>query len=138
MNQQYQTNSTEKVKGEDWCSHCKQDVDEWIVTFERSIHADGGYDKFRRCPHCNEMCLDDESFSLGCLLFFVGLFGSVIGAAILEHWGVVDLITTDDKSEYLFLVFAFVNSLVLFFLSTWLYRTYRHRDRPLRGQASEE
>lgn len=82
------------------------------------------------------MCLDDESFSLGCLMFFVGLFGSVLVAPILENWGVVDLRATDDKSAYLFLVFAFVNGLVLFFLSTWLYRIYRYR--PPRGQAGEE
>ena len=61
---------------EDWCPACRKHVDEWVVSYETTIHTDSGYDRIRRCPHCNEMCIDDSSFTWGCLFFFVGLFGS--------------------------------------------------------------
>ena len=110
MNEQYETNTTEVVERESWCSHCKQDVKEWGITFESSIHTDSGYDKVRRCPHCKKMCLEDSSFSLGCFFFFVGLFGTCLYVPPLEYLG-FDLNLQGETGAFsvIFFVFAVVH-----------------------------
>ena len=138
MNEQYETNTTEVVEGEDWCSHCKQDVSEWVVTFESSIHADSGYDKVRRCPHCKNMCLEDSSFSLGCFFFFVGLFGTCLYVPPLEYLG-FDLNLQGETGAFsvIFFVFAVVHGYLLSAVSTALFRTYKFRHRLAAKRARE-
>ena len=139
MNEQHETNTTEVVEGEDWCSHCKQDVKEWVVTFESSIHTDGGYDKVRRCPHCKEMCLEDGSFSLGCFFFFLGLFGTFLYLPLLKHWGFeLNLQEETGAFEVIFMIFAVVHGYLLFAVSTALFRTCKFRHRSAATRAREE
>ena len=138
MNEQYETNTTEVVERESWCSHCKQDVREWVVTFESSIHTDSGYDKVRRCPHCKKMCLEDSSFSLGCFFFFVGLFGTCLYVPPLEYLG-FDLNLQGETGAFsvIFFVFAVVHGYLLSAVSTALFRTYKFRHRLAAKRARE-
>ncbi|MDA9859555.1 hypothetical protein N9D23_15740 [Rubripirellula sp.] len=88
MNERYKTQTDEKLKGESWCTKCKQPVDEWKVCFENSIHTDTGYDKVHRCPHCDAKCFADASFEFGCLVFFVGMFGiPVLVSVCMKKFG---------------------------------------------------
>ena len=138
MNEQYETNTTEVVERESWCSHCKQDVKEWVITFESSIHTDSGYDKVRRCPHCKNMCLEDSSFSLGCFFFFVGLFGTWLYVPLLKYLR-LDLNLQGETGAFsvIFFVFAVVHGYLLSAVSTALFRTYKFRHRLAAKRARE-
>lgn len=123
----HSTQSTEKISGEDWCTKCKQSVDEWCVFFEESIHADSGYDKVRRCPHCNAKCFEDDCFAFGYFVFFVGLFGlPILGTAVLARCG-IRLELEDSGAGMGFLIgsilaAAILNAAVCRVWKWWLYR----------------
>lgn len=73
MNERRLTDKTAPLQDEDWCTKCKQRVDEWKVSFETTIHSYGNQ-KLHRCPHCDELCFADRTSPLGCFLFYFGLF----------------------------------------------------------------
>ena len=132
MNEQHQTNSTEKINGEDWCSHCKKHVEAWVVTFESSIRTDD-YEKIRRCPHCNTMCLEDGLFPLGCAFFFIGLYGSVFSLPFFNYLGLAP-----PGNGIFICLYAVIHGVVLSSMSTWLYRLYKNRHRPTLGRSDTD
>ncbi|MCR9292152.1 MAG: hypothetical protein NXI32_05500 [bacterium] len=132
MNECHRTESTERIKGEDWCVACKKPVGEWSVYFEESIHTDSGYDKVRRCPHCNEKCFEDGNFSLGCFFFFVGLFGlPPLWLGLLNQFGLAPELDFDHAGTALgFLAFAILNGAALSTLVAKTYKWCLYRDKP--------
>ncbi len=107
MGDRHDTESTEVIRGEDWCTHCKKEVKEWKVSFEPTSE---GYEKRRRCPHCDELCIEDSSFGLGCTFFFIGLYGAVIWSYLFEI------------GTGIFFAIMIAQGLALSFLSTWLWK----------------
>ena len=69
--ERYSTEGTERLAQEPFCVACGKDVAEWKVFFENSIHVDSGYAKRYRCPHCGELCFEDQNENFGCLIFFL-------------------------------------------------------------------
>lgn len=53
------------------------------MTFEQSIHADSGFDKRHRCPHCGARSFADVSESAAIFLFFIAFYPSAL------VWGVL-------------------------------------------------
>ncbi len=126
----YQTGETEVIKGETWCTCCKQPVDRWRVSFEKSIHTDDGYEKIRRCPHCNEMCFDEANFSFGCFLFFVGIFGSPFVWYTLTRIGWVKELKPGEEPNGWFFGFIFVFAFTLCFGGMWALKKFMRRKGP--------
>ena len=77
----YRATKTEPLANDPMCLECGETVDAWVVTFESTIHDETGYSKLHRCPHCNALCLDDQYFDLGCLLFWL-LFFPMCGVSL--------------------------------------------------------
>lgn len=129
MEEPHKSQSTETIRNEDWCGKCKQSVDEWNVFFGESIHADSGYDKVRRCPHCNAKCFEDDSFEIGCLFFFVGLFGiPLLGLAILGKYGIhFDL--EDEGTSIGFFVCSLLAAILLETAVCWVWNRSLYRQK---------
>ena len=133
MEPPHKSNSTEKIPSEDWCTECKQTVDEWNVFFEESIHTDSGYDKVRRCPHCEAKCFADGSFGVGCFLFFLGLFGApILVFAFLRRLDVnLDL----EEGGVSFGVFVGCLAVAVLFETVvlWLWKQSLYRRKPAKN-----
>ena len=124
------TGETEVIRGETWCTSCRQPVDRWNVSFETTIHTDVGYEKILRCPHCNEMCFDDGNFSFGCLLFFVGIFGSpFVWSALMRLTGVNEPEPGGELGGW-FVVFTFVSAIALSTGGMWALKKFMRRRGP--------
>ncbi|MGZ0170301.1 MAG: hypothetical protein ACKVHE_12155 [Planctomycetales bacterium] len=133
MTEEYRTQSTERIKNEDWCAACKQPVEEWNVFFEDSIHSDSGYDKVRRCPQCNAKSFEDGSFNVGCLIFFIVLYGlPILCFGLLRHFNVdlnVDLDFGDDGTGFVFFVSDFLAACLVSYAVFWLWKRWLYRQR---------
>jgi hypothetical protein len=129
MREEYRAQSTERINNEDWCAACKQPVDEWNVFFEESIEADSGYDKVRRCPHCNAKSFEDGSFGVGCLFFLIGIYGlPILWIMLLRHFG-VELDLKDDGTSFAFFVSYVLAAILFSFAVCWLWKRWLYRQR---------
>ncbi len=77
-NEQYPTNTTERLADEPSCNECGKDVTEWAVSFEMTIHDESGYSKRHRCPHCGELCFKDAYEGEGWAIFWVTFFPACV------------------------------------------------------------
>ena len=132
MNEHHETDETEPLRDETWCSACKRDVAEWKVCFESSIHTDSGYDKVHRCPYCNAHCFADRSFSVGCFFFFLGLFGAVVWVPVLGFLG-IDVKSETETSHLLAFLFMLAHGFALSWIVTFIWKrvlyTRRHSSQ---------
>lgn len=128
MKKSYPTDLTEAVAKEDWCARCEQWVARWQVSFEVSSDAEG-YDKIRRCPHCNAKCFADDSDDAGWLLAFSSfVVFPVITYALLKSCGVDPESNAFSTSVALAgLVAAFVSPSV----GVWFWRRLHYRNKPV-------
>ena len=127
MSERFKTNETARLEGEPWCTVCKREVSEWKVSFETTIHTESGYDKVYRCPHCNAECFDNRSFSLGCFVFFLGLYGGFFSGPMLHQVLGFEMDREAVSYGILLLVFSVVQGLALFWFvrAAWKWRLYR-------------
>ena len=128
MNEQHETNATEPLRGEPWCSACKRDVADWKVCFESSIHTDSGYDKVHRCPYCNALCFADRSFSVGCFFFFLGLFGAVVWMPALGLLG-LDVKLETETSKILAFLFMLAHGFAFYWSVTNIWKLVLYTQR---------
>ena len=129
MREEYRAQSTERINSEDWCAACKQPVEKWNVFFEDSIHLDSGYDKVRRCPHCNAKCFEDGSFEVGCVFFFIGLFGlPILWFRLLHHFD-VELDFENDGTGLVFFVSSFLAAILFSSAVCWLWKRWLYRQK---------
>lgn len=87
---------------------CNKSVEEWVVTFEWSIHTDSGYDKRHCCPHCGAKSFADTSESAWIFLFFVVFYVSAPPWGLLL-WHLNDAFEWkcgDDALGFLMLIIA--------------------------------
>ena len=129
MREEYRAQSTERINDEDWCAACKQPVEEWDVFFEHSTDADSGYDKVRRCPHCNAKSFEDGSSNVACLLFLIGMFGLPVQGFWLLRYFNVELNFEKDGTGVLLLALNCFAALLFSsaVCNLWKRRLYRER-----------
>jgi DNA-directed RNA polymerase subunit RPC12/RpoP len=130
MSESHETTTTEAIDGETWCSECKKGVEEWKVVFETGVDSDRGYDKVRRCPHCNAKCFADSGS--GCVyfgLFFVGMICSALLCEFAIRHG-VDIDRDSDAYGWILFVGCILLGLVFCFLEDSLRKWITFRDRP--------
>ena len=137
MEDQYRTDTTEKIKDEDWCANCERWVDRWVVFFEPD--SEGGYGKIRRCPHCKAKCYGDSSFSLGCCCFIVGFFTApILAAALLSLLNSdIDPFSEGDSVGGVMLAIGVISGLVLACIGDRFekQRWYRNRKAALQKRS---
>ena len=86
---------TEVLPNDPACLQCGKDVDEWVISFESTIHDEvGAYSKLHRCPHCNALCFADGYSTRGCFIFWVLFFPM----CFVSFWLMIEL-TGEIKSE---------------------------------------
>ncbi|MDG2220720.1 MAG: hypothetical protein P8L85_05035 [Rubripirellula sp.] len=137
MSDSYKTQLTEKINNEDWCTHCKKTVDEWNISFEYTVHSDTGYDKIRRCPHCNAMCFEDGSIGFGVFLFFLGLFGIPCLVLVgLVKFG-IKLDRQIEGHDGIIFVVTVAAALLFSIVVPGLYKRFLYRHKPANDKLSE-
>jgi hypothetical protein len=94
-NERYSTELTERLAQEPFCVACGKDVAGWKVSFENSIHVDSGYARRYRCPHCGELCFEDQNENFGCLIFFLVFYP----ASVPWFWLVAALFGPSQADE---------------------------------------
>lgn len=93
QDEQYRTTKTELLPDNPMCFECGNTVEEWVVVFEPTAQDDSGYSKLHRCPHCNELCFDDQRANFGC-----AVMGLIFFLMFCVFWRLMELLTGEIKA----------------------------------------
>ena len=140
--ERYSTEGTERLAQEPFCVACGKDVAEWKVFFENSIHVDSGYAKRYRCPHCGELCFEDQNENFGCLIFFLVFYPACVPwywllAAFFGPLGAGDLHGGDGIQAGCGIALGFVTAHVLSNMCVRLMRRLTRRRIPVHTGTGE-
>lgn len=134
MTEESPQDEIERIPSETWCTVCKREVAAWKVSYETTIHSEeNNDDRIRRCPHCNARCFADRTFSVGCFLFFLGLFGSVLWLPVFDSLG-IDMNVETGAGQFVYFNFMLANGVALYWLprAIWKWRIDSTRKDSIR------